>query len=225
LDLTIKDISLLLMMSEKEVKSLVKKKDIPCQVIQDRMFFNKQQIVEWALTRNVPINVSNHERMEEYQIDTLVTVLEKNSFHYDCAFDRDHYIEQMVDKVEFEMNVDKSIISQLLHSREEMMSTAIGNGISLPHPRIPIMVGRGKPLLAFFFLKEPLDLNAIDGQPVHTIILLISQTIKQHLSLLAHLSYLLLNEDLRSALRERKDGNEILKIIGDIERKKSEKRG
>ncbi|HNX58671.1 MAG TPA: helix-turn-helix domain-containing protein, partial [Spirochaetota bacterium] len=100
MDLTIKDISLLLMMSEKEVKSLVKKKDIPCQVIQDRMFFNKQQIVEWALTRNVPINVSNHERMEEYQIDTLVTVLEKNSFHYDCAFDRDHYIEQMVDKVE-----------------------------------------------------------------------------------------------------------------------------
>lgn len=213
------------MMSEKEVKSLVKKKDIPCQVIQDRMFFNKQQIVEWALTRNVPINVSNHERMEEYQIDTLVTVLEKNSFHYDCAFDRDHYIEQMVDKVEFEMNVDKSIISQLLHSREEMMSTAIGNGISLPHPRIPIMVGRGKPLLAFFFLKEPLDLNAIDGQPVHTIILLISQTIKQHLSLLAHLSYLLLNEDLRCALRERKDSDGIMALIGEIERKKSEKRG
>ena len=213
------------MMSEKDVKSLVKKKDIPCQMIQDRMFFNKQQIVEWALTRNVPINVSNHERMEEYQIDTLVPVLEKNSFHYDCAFDRDHYIEQMVDKVEFEMNVDKSIISQLLHSREEMMSTAIGNGISLPHPRIPIMVGRDKPLLAFFFLKEPLDLNAIDGQPVHTIILLISQTIKQHLSLLAHLSYLLLNDNLRSALRERKDSGEIMALIGDIERKKSEKRG
>ena len=213
------------MMGEKEVKSLVKKKDIPCQMIQDRMFFNKQQIVEWALTRNIPINVSNHERMEEYQIETLSTVLDQHSFYYDCDFDREHYIGQMVNLIDFKMNVDKGIIVQLLQSREEMMSTAIGNGIGLPHPRIPLMVGRDKPLLAFFFLKNPLDLNAIDEQPVHTIILLISQTIKQHLSLLAHLSYLLLNDQLRTALKERKSYTDILSIIGDIERKKSEKRG
>jgi len=34
---------------------------------------------------------------------------------------------------------------QLLRNREEMMSTAIGNGISLPHPRVPLMVGKKLP--------------------------------------------------------------------------------
>jgi nitrogen PTS system EIIA component len=210
------------MMSEKEVKSLVKKKDIPYQTIHEKICFNKQQIVEWALTRNIPINVSGHARMEEYQIKSLGTVLDQSSFHYNCDFDKNTYIEQMVGMLDLEMSVDKEIIVQLLKNREELMSTAIGNGIALPHPRIPLMVGRDKPLLAFFFPAAPLDLKSLDGKPVHTIILLICQTIKQHLSLLAHLSYLLLNDSLKSALEKRLSNGEILDIIKALESRKSE---
>lgn len=222
MDLTIKDISLLLMISEKEINGLVKKKDIPCQIIQDKVFFSKQQIVEWALTRNIPINVSNHKQMEEYHVKALSAVLDQNSFYYDCDFSKETYIEQMVNLVDLEINVDKSIIVQLLKSREELMSTAVGNGIALPHPRIPLMVGRDKPLLVFFFLKNPLDLDSIDEKPVHTIILLISQTIKQHLSLLAHLSFLLLQDTMKTALMDRLEYKEILGIISSIERTRSE---
>ncbi|MBK7380279.1 MAG: PTS sugar transporter subunit IIA [Ignavibacteriales bacterium] len=106
---------------------------------------------------------------------------------------------------------------QLLKSRESMMSTAIGNGISLPHPRVPLMVGRNKPLINFFFPNKPLDLKSIDGKPVHTLIMLISQTIKQHLSLIAHLSFLLSKETFRFALENRLECNEILDIITKIE--------
>lgn len=222
MDLTIKDISILLLKSEKEVNSLVKTKDIPFQTIQDKLVFNKQQIVEWALSRNIPINISTHKKMSEYHVKTLNNVLTQNSFFYDCQLTEETYIEQMVNMIDLEANVDKGIIVQLLKNREEMMSTAIGNGISLPHPRIPLMVGKNKPLISFFFSQKPLDLKSLDGKPVHTIILMISQTIKQHLSLLAHLSFLLSKETFRFSLEKRLNYKEIIDIISHIESTRGE---
>jgi len=205
------------MLPEKEVQQLVKKKEIPFQHLHDKVVFNKQQIIEWALGRNLPINVSGHQKLSEYHIETLSTLLDKDSFHYNCELTETSYIEQMVSQISFEKNVDREIIIQLLKSRESMMSTAIGNGISLPHPRVPLMVGRNKPLINFFFSNKPLDLKSIDGKPVHTLILLISQTIKQHLSLIAHLSFLLSKETFRFALENRLECHEILDIITKIE--------
>jgi len=216
MNFTIKDVSVLLIKTEKEIQSLIKENEIPFQKINDNFFFNKQQIVEWALVRSIPINISNHKNMSEYQIKALNTILDKNSFCYDCALTEDSYLEQMLNLVHLDANVDKSIIIQLLKNRESLMSTAIGNGISLPHPRIPLMVGRN-PLINFFFPRKPLDLKSIDGKPVHTIILLISQTIKQHLGLLAHLTFLLSQETFRTALEKRIDSQELLDIITHIE--------
>lgn len=217
MDLNSKDISHLLMLPEKEVQQLIKKKEIPFQHLHDKVVFNKHQIIEWALGHNLPINVSGHHKLSEYHIETLGTLLDKDSFHYDCELTEAGYLEQMVSQINFEKNVDREIIIQLLKSRESMMSTAIGNGISLPHPRVPLMVGRNKPLINFFFPNKPLNLKSIDGKPVHTLILLISQTIKQHLSLIAHLSFLLSKETFRFALENRLECNEVLDIIKKIE--------
>jgi len=84
------------------------------------------------------------------------------------------------------------------------------------------MVGQNKPLINFYFLKNPMDLNSLDGKPVHTIVLLISQTIKQHLSLLAHICFLLSKEAFSSSLKNRSNYKEILDIASDIERTRSE---
>jgi len=217
LDLTIKDISNLLLMKEKDILNLIKKKEVPFQTINDKLLFNKQRMVERALSSNLPINISGDKKMSEYHVDTLNTILDQNSFFYDCRLSENSYIEQMVNLIELEKNVDKGIIVQLLKNREELMSTAIGNGISLPHPRIPLMVGRYKPIINFFFTEKPLELKSLDGKPVHTFILLISQTIKQHLSLLAHLSFLLSKETFRFALESRLNYSEIIDIITHIE--------
>lgn len=218
MDLTTKDIAHLLNQPEKEILQLIKKKDIPFQVVQDKVLFNKHQIIEWALSRSMPINISDHKKLSEYHVQTLTTLLDKKSFHYSCELNKSSYIEQMVSEINIDKNIDREIIIQLLKNREEMMSTAIGNGISLPHPRVPLMVGKNFPVINFFFPVKPLTLKSIDGKPVHTLILLISQTIKQHLSLIAHLSFLLSNESFRSVLERRTSYQEILDLIDKIEK-------
>lgn len=209
------------MIPEKEVRNLVKKNEIPFQKIDDKEFFNKQQIVEWALLRSLPLNIANHKKMSEYQLWNLNSIITEDSFFYDCDFNESNFIEQMVEQVDVGNNVDKGIIVQLLRNREELMSTAIGNGISLPHPRIPLMVGKNKPIINFFFPENLLELQSLDGKPVHTIILVISQTIKQHLSLLAQLFFLLSNETFQTALVNRQNPQDILNIIEQIDKPRS----
>ena len=103
---------------------------IPFQTLNDKFFFNKQQIVEWALIRNLPINITNHSNMSEYQVKALNTILDQGAFYYDCALTEASYLEQMLSLIPLDANIDKGIIIQLLKNREALMSTAIGNGIS-----------------------------------------------------------------------------------------------
>lgn len=204
-------------MSEKEIQKLVRANEIPHQVIQDRVVFQKEKIIEWALGRNIPLNVSGSTHFVEYQIKSLVPLLTEQSVFYGCEFTEDRYIEQMTELAHFKSTVDRDVVAQLLKSREQLMSTAIGNGISLPHPRIPLIIGRDKPLVHFFFPKKFLALNSLDGNPVHTLILIISQTIKQHLSLLAHMSYLLSKKEVQQSLENRKPYPELISLIASIE--------
>jgi PTS system nitrogen regulatory IIA component len=216
-DLKIKDIAQFLVMPEKDIQKLVKAKEIPYQVIQDRVVFNKEKVIEWALGRNLPLNISGNAHFTEYQIKSLLPLLGEECVFYDCDMTEEHYIEQMTNLALLDPSVDKEVVIQLLKSREQLMSTAIGNGISLPHPRIPLVIGRDKPLIHFFFPKHSLKLNSLDGKPVHTLILIISQTIKQHLSLLAHVSFLLSQKKIQNALETRLPYAELISVIEEFE--------
>ncbi|MGE5432485.1 MAG: PTS sugar transporter subunit IIA [Syntrophomonadaceae bacterium] len=217
MDLSIKDVANLLMLEKKEIEKLVKKKLIPSQTIQDKVRFSKQAIIEWALLNNKPLNLSDSARFSEFRFDGLSAILDEESFYPNCGFSESNYIEEMVRMLRLKEDIDRNVITELLISREKLMSTAIGNGISLPHPRIPIILGSEKPLVCFFFPEKPLNIESVDGEAVHTLILLVSQTIKQHLYMLAHLSYLLSKEEFRLALKNRKTAGGILKLVSELE--------
>ena len=222
MDLKIKDVAQFLLMTEKEIQKLVKAKDIPHQVIQERVVFHKEKVIEWALGKNIPLNISGSTQFQEYHIKSLLPLLTPQSFFYYCELTGDHYIEQMTHLALFDKAVDLDVVIQLLKSREQLMSTAIGNGISLPHPRIPLVIGRDKPLVHFFFPKNFLPLNSLDGKPVHTLILIISQTIKQHLSLLAHVSFLLSKKEIQQALEIRLPYAELISVIERFEEQRKQ---
>jgi PTS system nitrogen regulatory IIA component len=71
--------------------------------------------------------------------------------------------------------------------RERMASTALGEGIAVPHPREPLGAALEQPLISLVLLDTPLDWAAVDGGLVHTVALLASPTAGAHLEILSQI--------------------------------------
>lgn len=79
---------------------------------------------------------------------------------------------------------------QAVIERETIISTGIGKGIALPHPRTPLLEENEKPFVAIAFPAQPLDWNTPDGSKVHTIFLIISKSANQQLGILSKINFL-----------------------------------
>jgi len=97
--------------------------------------------------------------------------------------------------------------------REALVSTGIGRGIALPHPRNPMMGEDGEPLVAVIFPAHPLDWNAPDGVKVHTVFLIVSSSNKQHLNTLSEINFLCQQENFYSLIKERASEEVIIAAI------------
>lgn len=90
---------------------------------------------------------------------------------------------------------------QGLLSRERLGSTGIGEGVAIPHCRL---ASCAKITGALIKLQEPVDFDAIDGEPVDLIFALIvpEEQNDQHLQVLSAIAELLQDESVRQELRQ-----------------------
>src|SRR6516164_5811446 len=68
------------------------------------------------------------------------------------------------------LKVDDAVVFNALLKREELGSTGVGNGVAVPHVRLEQVK---KPFGIMARLKRPIDFDAIDGQPVDLVCLLL----------------------------------------------------
>ena len=80
---------------------------------------------------------------------------------------------------------------QMLSSKLDNLSTAVGNGIAVPHPRDPIPTLQMPGCIVYGYSKKGVDFNAPDGKPVHFFFLLCSQNIELHLHMMRCLASIL----------------------------------
>ena len=111
------------------------------------------------------------------------------------------------------LNLPSQDIFEILLAREKMGSTAIGNGIAVPHGKLE---GEGAKVVAFFLqLEEPIDFEANDNQPVDLLFALFvpekeCQTKKAILSLVAQY---LLDKNIARQLRTATSNQELYQIL------------
>jgi PTS system nitrogen regulatory IIA component len=108
---------------------------------------------------------------------------------------------------------DKDKLFQAILEREELMPTAIGNGIALPHPRNPLVEKEEEQFAALAFPKNYIDWGALDGMPVHTIILVVSASAKMHLFSLQRITFFCHDETFCSLINRRVPAEEIFNYI------------
>ncbi|QLF92408.1 PTS IIA-like nitrogen regulatory protein PtsN [Pseudomonas sp. ABC1] len=97
-------------------------------------------------------------------------------------------------------DLDEQTIFESLIAREKLGSTGFGNGIAIPHCRI---TGCSQPLSAVLCLETPVDFDALDGQPVDLLfVLLVPQAATdEHLELLRQIAGMLDDAEIRARLR------------------------
>ena len=96
--------------------------------------------------------------------------------------------------------------------REKIMSTGLGKGFALPHGKtnhITETVG------AFMTLKEPLDFQALDQQPVTIIFMLIGRenTVGTHLRLLSRISRLMNKDSFRASITAAEKPEQVISLF------------
>ena len=117
--------------------------------------------------------------------------------------DKREILQKVVERMRLPEGFDRSILSQLLLARESAGSTAVGGGIAIPHPRHPVVLPVGRPTLTLCFLDQPVEFGAADQQPVDTLFVLVSPTIRAHLRMLARIACVLRDEPFRAVLKRR----------------------
>ena len=99
-------------------------------------------------------------------------------------------IKAVMQKTAPRLGLDPDVAVELLLDREALMSTALNSGIAVPHPRDIVLELPGSDAIITVFPREPIDYDALDGQPVHTLFFLFSSSDKTHLHLLSKLAHL-----------------------------------
>lgn len=101
----------------------------------------------------------------------------------------------------------RTLLTQL-NTREEQASSGIGEGVAIPHLRLPTLK---KPFVACIRLQRPVDFKAVDDMPVDLMILLLSPggDGPHHLRRLSRISRLMRNPDLLDDLRGAHDAEGI----------------
>lgn len=114
-------------------------------------------------------------------------------------------------------SLKKEDIIKALLSREEMMTTAVGRGIAVPHSRKPIVTAAFDEQISICYLKNPVDFDALDRKPVKTLFIILTGSPRRHLDALSKISYLCHLDSFVDMLNRQASKEEILQFIEEKE--------
>lgn len=135
---------------------------------------------------------------------------------------KEEVIKELVDALIESGDIDKRHHNKLidaLMAREALGSTAIGQGVAIPHAKADCVQNL---VAAFGVSKKGVDFDSLDGEPAYIFFLLLApqDSAGPHLKALARISRLLKDKYFRDSLRAASDDKTIVKIITQEDEKK-----
>ncbi|MBI3893374.1 MAG: PTS sugar transporter subunit IIA [Candidatus Wallbacteria bacterium] len=225
MDLTVRDVAGLLGESETTVYRWAREGLIPAYRVHDQYRFNRVEIQEWAATRK---------RQLSPELFTpagapgrgLVDALKRGGVHRGLSgSSRVEVFEALTMLPGIPAAVDRKLLLELMVARESEVSTGIGDGVAIPHPRYPLVAVADTPSLVLAFPAVPVDFQAPDKKPVTVLFLLLTPTVRAHLEMLSRLAFCLHDAEFRQMLRPETTDAAILARLGELESKRDARAG
>src|SRR5438105_10358961 len=200
MQLSIRDLTKLLNVAESTVSRWIKQRGLPAHQVGGQYRVNRSELLEWATANNVKVSLELFDNLEvdAEVVPTLAEALEAGGIHYQLPdTTKVEALRSLVQILPLPDGLDRELLLRLFIAREALASTAVGDGIAIPHVRNPIVLHVVRPVVTLAFLSQPVDFGALDGKPVHVLFSIISPTNRSHLQLLSRLSFALHDSKLR----------------------------
>jgi fructose-specific phosphotransferase system IIA component len=133
------------------------------------------------------------------------------------ATEKDALLRELVEVVTRNDEVDEpEDVLRAIREREAVLSTGIGNGVAIPHGKSPTMP---ELRMAAGITAEPVDFDALDGQPVRLFFLLVGpeSAAGPHIKALSRISRLMRRDDVRQKLLAARDAETFYQALKDAE--------
>jgi PTS system nitrogen regulatory IIA component len=128
------------------------------------------------------------------------------------ATSKKHVLQELAKRAAELTGLHERAVFDVLLERERLGTTGVGNGIAIPHGKLPEI----KELFGLFArLDEPVDFDAIDEQPVDLVFLLLAPegAGADHLKALARVARLLRDPDVAHKLRDSRDVEALYSVL------------
>ena len=222
MDLELQEVAGLLNVPENVLLKWVSDGKVPSYNINGSYRFNRQEIETWVMTEKVSKDVGVDE-LEGLKPSSgslrynLFRALNNGDVFTDIEADnKQSLIRQTMQRLAPTLRLDADVLYELFMDRENLVSTAVGNGFAIPHARDFLMTGH-RDAVAVVFLNKPIAYGALDGQPVHTLFFLLASDDKRHLALLSKIAHLASTPALLKQLAKKPQKAELLEVIKEWE--------
>jgi PTS system nitrogen regulatory IIA component len=218
--LTLRQAANYLGVNESTARRWIGERGLPVHEVSERLYLNAVELWEWAVEHGVTVSRSllEHARRAPDAVPPISQLLRAGGIFYDVdAKDKRDVLRQFVARLPLPPEQDRATLLSVLEAREAMGSTGVGDGIAIPHVRNPIVLHVDEAFVTLCLLKHPVDFDAIDGKPVHTLFMVVSPTVPVHLRILAQLGFLLRDAVLREMFRKRASANDLIARIEMLE--------
>ncbi|MBI3839303.1 MAG: PTS sugar transporter subunit IIA [Planctomycetia bacterium] len=220
MQLDVRGVAAMLNVPPSTIYRWINEKRLPAKGVEGQYRFARTELLEWATVHKVELSLDIfHDGTAGSARLSLVEALESGGIFYNVpGSDKSSALRSVVDNMSLPDGSDPELLLELFLAREATGSTAVGNGIAIPHPRHPVVLPVVKPTLCLCFLAKPIDFAAANGEPVHTLFVLLSPTIQLHLQMLARVASLLRDDRFQQVLAHRKPRKEILTEVRRVEK-------
>ncbi|MCB1128937.1 MAG: PTS sugar transporter subunit IIA [Verrucomicrobiae bacterium] len=204
MQLTVKNVANLLSVSEKSVYRWIGERGLPAHRVGGQLRLTRGEVIGWATANKINLVPQVFEEPEaDGRPPALSEAIEAGGVFYRISgSDVASVLAGVVDYLRLPEGADRALLLQMLLAREQMASTAVGEGVAIPHARNPVVLHVDKPIVTLCFLEHPVDFGALDGLPVQVLFTLVSPTVRAHLHLLSRLSFALRDTEFKQQLRE-----------------------
>src|SRR6266545_2047263 len=160
MDLTVKDAAKLLNVTENAIYRWIHDGSLPSYRLNEKYRLNRVELLEWATARNLKVSPAIFQDADDARAPRglLGDALAAGGALYDVEGDnKAAVLKSLCDRLKLPTAVKPKDLYSVLMAREALGSTGIGNGIAVPHPRSPLILGVKTPAVALVFLKQPIE--------------------------------------------------------------------